>query len=170
MILSYLFAIIAALCLVPSLYYGALQDLKEFKFSASHFESLWVNAAFVLVVLMYVFLVIEGSWGIAVQWFVVSVIAALVFSFIGFRYGGKNISAGGGGDWMAMTYIALIAPFMLIYVMLAAGVCGIIQAGYWLMKEDDLDTPVMFRKIPFALSILCGYILALMFMMSNIPS
>jgi prepilin signal peptidase PulO-like enzyme (type II secretory pathway) len=153
---SELFGIVAAICLIPPLYRGAAQDLKEFKFSEIHFDSLWINAAIFLDVLMYVALIAEGSWVLAAEWLVLSIAASLIFSFIAFRYGG-------GGDWRALIFIAWIAPFMLIDVILASAVCGIVQAVYWLMRTD-IDTPPMYRKIPFALSIFAGYLISLLWL------
>ena len=153
-VLSQILGTLAAICLIPSLYSGTLQDLKEFMFSEKHFESPWINLAYILVILMYLLLLIEGSLTFAAELILISVIATLVFSFIGFRFSS-------GGDWRALMYVAWIAPFMLAYVLLATGICGVVQAVYWMMKPGDTDTPVMFRKIPFALSILCGYIIAL---------
>ena len=151
--LSWVFGVLAAICLIPSLYYGTIQDLKEFRFSKAHFNSLWVNAAYVLTVLMYLFFVIEGSIGFAIEMLVLSIIATLIFSFIGFRFSS-------GGDWRALIYVAWIAPFLLLYVLFATAVCGVVQALYWVLRTD-IKTPPMFRKIPFALSILCGYGIAL---------
>jgi hypothetical protein len=150
---SQLFAILAALCLIPSLYRGTVQDLKEFKFSEVHFDSLWVNIAVVLDIAMYISLLTEGSWVLAVEWFALSIFASLVFAFFGFRYGG-------GGDWRALMFIAWIAPFMLLWVIAVSSVCAVVQAIYWLFRTD-LDTPPLFRKIPFALSILTGYLISL---------
>ena len=113
--ISVFLGILAAVCLIPALYRGAAQDLKEFKFSEIHFDSLWINAAFVLDVLMYVELLVEGSWLLAVEWLVLSFIASLIFLFIAFRFGG-------GGDWRALIFIAWIAPFILIPVILASAI------------------------------------------------
>ena len=151
-----LFGTLAAICLIPSLYRGTIQDLKEFKFSEIHFDSLWINSAFVFDVLMYASLLSEGLWLLGVEFFAVSVAASLIFLFIGFRYGG-------GGDYRALIFIAWIAPFMLIDVILASAVCGIVQAVYWLMRTD-IDTPPMYRKIPFALSIFAGYLISLLWL------
>lgn len=148
-------AALAAACLIPSLFRGAAQDLKEFKFSKTHFDSLWVNAAYVLVVLMYLWILLDGLWLIVAEMMMISIVSSLIFGFIAFRYGG-------GGDWRALIYIAWIAPFMLFSVLVATGICGIVQAVYWMTRTDiDTDTPALFRKIPFALSILCGYLIAL---------
>ena len=105
-VLSQILGTLAAICLIPSLYSGTLQDLKEFMFSEKHFESLWINLAYILVILMYLFLLIEGSLTFAAELILISVIATLVFSFIGFRFSS-------GGDWRALMYVAWIAPFML---------------------------------------------------------
>jgi hypothetical protein len=148
--------ILAAICLLPSLYRGAVQDLKEFKFAEIHFDSLWVNAAIVLIIGMYIALLIDGLWLLAVEWLAFSVISALIFGFIGFRFGQ-------GGDWRAMMWIAVIAPVMLVNVIIASAICGVVQAIYWLMRPD-IDTPPMFRKIPFAVSICTGYVIALVWM------
>ena len=150
---SEIFAVLAAACLIPSLYRGAVQDLKEFKFAEIHFDTLWINAAIVLLVLMYVTLLIEGLWFVAVEFLVLSIVASLIFSFIGLRFGG-------GGDWRALCYIAVFAPFILINVVVVSALCGFVQAVYWLMRPD-IDAPPLFRKIPFALSILCGYLITL---------
>ena len=154
-----LFGILAAICLIPSLYRGTIQDLKEFKFSEIHFNSLWINGAFVFDVLMYTSLLSEGLWLLAVEFFALSVAASLIFSFIGFRYGG-------GGDWRALIFITWIAPFMLIQVLFVSAVCGIVQAVYWLMRTD-IDTPPLFRKIPFTLSIFAGYLIALIWFVAT---
>ena len=154
-----LFGILAAICLIPSLYRGTIQDLKEFKFSEIHFNSLWINGAFVFDVLMYTSLLSEGLWLLAVEFFALSVAASLIFLFIGFRYGG-------GGDWRALIFITWIAPFMLIQVLLVSAVCGIVQAVYWLMRPD-IDTPPLFRKIPFTLSIFAGYLIALIWFVAT---
>ena len=156
---SELFGILAAICLIPSLYRGAVQDLKEFKFSESHFDSLWINAAIVFDVLMYISLLIEGSWMLAIEWLMLSIIASLIFLFIAFRYGG-------GGDWRALIFISWIAPFMLISVILASAVCGVVQAIYWVARTD-IDTPPMYRKIPFALSIFAGYLISLIWLIAT---
>jgi hypothetical protein len=156
---SMLFGILAAICLIPSLYRGTIQDLKEFKFSEIHFNSLWINGAFVFDVLMYTSLLSEGLWLLAVEFFALSVAASLIFLFIGFRYGG-------GGDWRALIFITWIAPFMLIQVLLVSAVCGIVQAVYWLMRPD-IDTPPLFRKIPFTLSIFAGYLIALIWFVAT---
>ena len=154
-----LFGILAAICLIPSLYRGTIQDLKEFKFSEIHFNSLWINGAFVFDVLMYTSLLSEGLWLLAVEFFALSVAASLIFLFIGFRYGG-------GGDWRALIFITWIAPFMLIQVLFVSAVCGIVQAVYWLMRPD-IDTPPLFRKIPFTLSIFAGYLIALIWFVAT---
>lgn len=156
---SEIFGIFAAICLIPSLYSGAVQDLREFKFSKTHFDSLLMNAAYILVILMYIELLREEMWNFVAVLFAASVVASLIFGFIGFRYGG-------GGDWRALIYIAWIAPFMLGYVLVASGVCGIIQAIYW-MTRTDIDIPPMFRKIPFAASILCGYVISLVYLVAT---
>lgn len=153
-------AILAATCLLPSLYRGAVQDLKEFKFAEIHFDSLWVNAAIILTIGAYIFFIIEGVGLIAVEFFVISVVASLIFSFIGLRFGS-------GGDLRALCYIAVIAPFMLIQVLLASGACGIVQAVYW-MTRTDIDTPPMFRKIPLAVSIFAGYLIALVWLIVRV--
>ena len=152
--------LLAAICLIPSLYKGTVQDLREFRFSKKHFESLWVNAAYVLVILMYLDLLVDGLWGYALWLVALSVISSLIFGFIGFRFSG-------GGDWRALIYVAWIAPLMLIDILLAAGICGVIQAAYWVARTD-IETPPMFRKIPFALSIFCGYLIALTFFIVGI--
>ena len=154
-----LFGILAAICLIPSLYRGTIQDLKEFKFSEIHFNSLWINGAFVFDVLMYTSLLSEGLWLLAVEFFALSVAASLIFLFIGFRYCG-------GGDWRALIFITWIAPFMLIQVLFVSAVCGIVQAVYWLMRPD-IDTPPLFRKIPFTLSIFAGYLIALIWFVAT---
>jgi hypothetical protein len=146
----------AAACLIPSLYRGAVQDLREFKFSEAHFDNLWVDAAVALTVLMYIALICEGSWLLAAGYLALSVIASLVFGFIGFRMGG-------GGDCRALIFIACIAPFMLLQVLIMIAFCGVAQGLYWLMRID-MNVPPMFRKIPFAVSILCGYLMALVWM------
>ena len=69
---------------------------------------------------------------------------------------------GGGGDWRALIYIAWIAPFLLIYTILAMMVCGALQAFYWIARPD-IDVPPAFRKVPFAVSIFAGYAIALVF-------
>lgn len=158
--ISELFGILAAICLLPSLYRGAVQDLEEFKFSEKHFNSLWVNAAFILAVLMYISLLLEGSWLLAVEWGIVSAISSLIFLFIAFRFGG-------GGDWRAMIYIAWITPFILIYVIMASAICGVIQAVYWTTRKD-IKVPPMFRKIPFAVSIFAGYVIALIWFAATV--
>lgn len=154
--ISEIFAILAAICLLPSLYRGAVQDLKEFKFAEIHFDSLWVNTAIILIVCMYLTILIDGIWLLAVEMMLLSLVAMLIFSFIGFRFGQ-------GGDWRAMVYIAMIAPFMLVEVLLAVAVCGIVQAIYWLIRTD-IKTPPIARKIPFAVSIFDGYVIALVWM------
>lgn len=146
------FAILAAICLIPSLYRGAVQDLKEFKFSAEHFNSLWVNAGAILVILAYVAFLLEGLWLIPVEFIILSVIASLIFTFAGFRFGG-------GGDWRALSYISWIAPFMLINVICLSAICGIVQAFIWISRRD-IEIPPMYRKIPFAVSIFAGFVLA----------
>ena len=160
--ISEIFGILAAICLLPSLYRGAVQDLKEFKFAEIHFDSLWVNAAIVLTIGMYISLLIAGLWWLAVEWLVLSVISALIFGFIGFRFGQ-------GGDWRAMMWIAVIAPFMLMEVLIASGICGIVQAIFWIIRPD-IETPPMFRKIPFALSIFAGYVIALVWITATLIS
>jgi hypothetical protein len=156
---SVIFGILAAICLIPSLYRGTVQDLKEFKFSETHFNSLWVNAAIIFDVFMYISLLVEGSWMLAVEFFALSVVASLIFLFIAFRYGG-------GGDWRALIFIAWIAPFILGGVIAASAVCGVLQAIYWLWR-DDIDTPPLYRKIPFALSIFAGYQISLAWLIAT---
>lgn len=157
--LSLFCGILAAACLIPSLYRGAVQDLREFRFSASHFDSLWINAATVSTILMYFFILADGLWLIVFEFFLLSLISWLIFGFIGFRYGG-------GGDWRALSYIAWIAPFLLVNAIFAIGICACAQAIYWVFRKD-IATPPMFRKIPFAVSIFCGYVIALvLFIMS----
>jgi uncharacterized membrane protein len=152
--------ILAAACLIPSLYRGAVQDLKEFKFAEIHFDSLWVNVAIVLVIASYVSLVIDGVWLLAGELLFLSLAASLLFSFIGFRYGR-------GGDWRALCFVSWIAPFMLLQVLVASALCAFVQGIYW-MARTDIDTPPMFRQIPFAVSILCGYVIALVWMVLDL--
>jgi len=146
-------AILAAACLLPSLYYGARQDLKEFRFSEIHFESLWINAAIVCTVMMYVCLIAEQGWQSIIAYLTMTIISWIAFSFIAFHFGN-------GGDWRAMMYVAGIAPSILINTIISIAVCGIVQAIIWLARTD-IKIPPMFRKIPFAVSILCGYMIAL---------
>lgn len=153
---SELFGILAAACLLHPLYRGAVQDLKEFKFSKEHFNSVFVHASILCMIAMYVLLVLpEQNWLFAAELLAISVVASVFFSFVGFRYGG-------GGDWRALIYIAWIAPFLLIYAILAMMVCGALQAFYWIARPD-IDVPPAFRKVPFAVSIFAGYAIALVF-------
>jgi hypothetical protein len=153
--LSFILTVLAAACLVPSLYKGAVQDMKEFRFSEKHFDSLWINAAFILLILAYLLMFCEGMWYTIVSWAVLSIVATLIFLFIAFRYGG-------GGDWRAMIYIVWIAPFFMFHTLIAIGLCGIAQAGYWVIKPDE-SVPRMFRKVPFAVSIFWGYVIGVIF-------
>jgi hypothetical protein len=41
-------------------------------------------------------------------------------------------------------------------------VCGALQAFYWIARPD-IDVPPAFRKVPFAVSIFAGYVVALVF-------
>jgi hypothetical protein len=115
-----------------------------------------VNAAIIMTIGMYISIIIEGVWLMAVEFFAISVVASLIFSFMGFRFGG-------GGDWRAMCYIAFIAPFMLVQVILASALCGVVQAIYW-MARTDIDLPPLFRQVPYAASIFCGYLIALVWL------
>ncbi len=161
--ISGILGILAAICLLPSLYRGVVQDLKEFKFAEAHFDSLWVNAAFILIGGMYVSILIDRLWLMVVELLLISVVASLIFWFIGLR------SRGAGGDWRALIYIAVIAPFMLLEVLVASCICGVVQAVYWIMRPD-IKTPPMFRKIPFAVSIFSGYVIALLWMVVKVFS
>ena len=153
---SEVFGILAATCLLPPLYRGAVQDLKEFKFSEEHFNNLFVRGSIFNTIVMYVLLIFhESGWLFAAELLAISVVASVFFSFVGFRYGG-------GGDWRALIYIAWIAPFLLIYTILAMMVCGALQAFYWIARPD-IDVPPAFRKVPFAVSIFAGYAIALVF-------
>ena len=151
---SMVLAVIAAFCLLPSLYYGARQDLKEFKFSASHFDSLAVNAAIVFTVAMYLMLVVEGAWFTAVTFVLLSAFASMMFLGLGIRFGG-------GGDWRALIYIAWISSPILISTIILSAIFGAVQAIYWVLRPDII-TPPLFRKIPFAVSIFLGYLSALL--------
>ena len=162
MILTSVFALAASLCLIPSLYHGAKQDLHEFKFSESHFKTDLIKIAFGFLALTYVCMFIDELSTMVAMMVGMSLIGWVVFSFIGFRFGN-------GGDWRAMMYIAAITPFLLFSSMIVIGICAMIQAIVWVARKDIL-VPPMFRKIPFALSILVGYVIAVVvFAITSIP-
>lgn len=161
--ISGILGILAATCLLPPLYRGAVQDLKEFKFAEIHFDSLWVNAAFILTICTYISFLIDGIWLMVVECLLLSFFASLFFWWVGLR------SKGMGGDCRALIYIAVIAPFMLGEVLIASFICGLVQAVYWIMRPD-IKTPPMFRKIPFAVSIFAGYVIALLWMIVKVMS
>jgi len=78
-----------------------------------------------------------------------------------FYYMGLNF--GSGGDWRALIYIALVCPALIIQTVVFALVTGALMAVYFMTQpEDELD-PVPFRSIPFAMAILVGFVVAIVF-------
>jgi len=90
---------------------------------------------------------------------VCSVVAAVFFAFMGYRFGS-------GGDWRALIYISLLAPIVLLTFTFwfALGVMSLLVAGYTLAKQDDPLHPFE-RHIPWSLAICVGYCVTLAFIL-----
>lgn len=137
---------------------GAWSDYKTRTFP----ERYWVFpsriAGFFLFV-SYLLMIADGLYWQTALLVVCSVVAAVFFAFMGYRFGS-------GGDWRALIYISLLAPIVLLTFTFwfALGVMSLLVAGYTLAKQDDPLHPFE-RHIPWALAICVGYCVTLAFIL-----
>ena len=153
--------ILGGLLLGFILYRGAKSDLSNRTFPKEYFDKNIVYICGFFTAITYLSLIASGFWGKAVVYFFISVIAAIVFWFMGLRFGS-------GGDWRAMIYIALFSPFILLSTCIITFFSSAILAVYSVWRCDD-NTPRLYRTVPFAVAIFVGYVAAVcIFVISNL--
>jgi hypothetical protein len=159
---DYLFAF-AAILITPILVLGAKSDMKTRMFPKSLWEQGflgWVTkVSGLLTFLAYLLLIAEGLWTLAAMFAISAIVAVVIFALIGYRFGG-------GGDWRAMIYIALIAPGVLFTFTFWICLClaTIVVAFNMLLKPDPTTHPFK-RHIPFSAAICAGYCVTLAFIL-----
>ena len=156
--LYFILATIAALCIVPTLIAGARKDVKTRTFPSAYW-SITGKVAGLFLVLSYLLMIADGLYWQTALLVVCSVVAAVFFAFMGYRFGS-------GGDWRALIYISLLAPIVLLTFTFwfALGVMSLLVAGYTLAKQDDPLHPFE-RHIPWSLAICVGYCVTLAFIL-----
>ena len=156
--LYFILATIAALCIVPTLIAGVWKDVKTRTFPSAYW-SITGKVAGLFLVLSYLLMIADGLYWQTALLVVCSVVAAVFFAFMGYRFGS-------GGDWRALIYISLLAPIVLLTFTFwfALGVMSLLVAGYTLAKQDDPLHPFE-RHIPWSLAICVGYCVTLAFIL-----
>jgi len=151
---SYLF-ILGAICLIPSLIAGAWRDMKTRTFPKAY----WIvpsRVAGFFVFIGYLLLIAGGSYEYVLFLAIGSPIAAAVFYWFGIRYGS-------GGDWRALMYIAVLAPFVLFSLTfwIAFFISSLIIAFIILAAKQN-DTHAFEVHIPWSLAICSGFCITLL--------
>ena len=156
--LYFILATIAALCIVPTLIAGARKDVKTRTFPSAYWN-ITGKVSGLFLILSYLLMIADGLYWQTALLVVCSVVAAVFFAFMGYRFGS-------GGDWRALIYISLLAPIVLLTFTFwfALGVMSLLVAGYTLAKQDDPLHPFE-RHIPWSLAICVGYCVTLAFIL-----
>ena len=155
MLVVFLLQIIAALCILPSLIYGAISDYKTRTFPKKYWNYT-LKAAGVAVFIQYLTMLAFGDYATLGYYLIISILGFLFCWFMGLRYGS-------GGDWRALGYIALISPAILANTAILSLLAGAALAVY-VMGAEKSDVPHAFRTVPFAVAILVGYAATLLLM------
>lgn len=147
------FSILAALCIIPTLLYGAYSDIKTRTFPKEYWVWTRIVSGF-FCILMYVAMLQEGLYFYVGALLVISCFTSLFFLFMGLRFGS-------GGDWRAMCYVAWLTPLLVVQTFLLSMLVAVFQSVYEMSKPIS-EVPREFRSIPFAVSILVGFVLSLL--------
>lgn len=137
---------------------GAWSDHKTRTFP----EQYWVfpsRVAGFFLFISYLLMIADGLYWQTALLVVCSVVAAVFFAFMGYRFGS-------GGDWRALIYISLLAPTVLFTFTfwVALGIMSLLVAVYTLENQNDSLHPFK-RQIPWSLAICVGYCVTLAFIL-----
>lgn len=146
-------AVLAALCIIPTLFAGAVRDVTDRKFPAKYWEWWPVKAAAIVVFIEYLVIISDRNYTLAISLFAISIVAALVCLFVGYRYGS-------GGDWRAAAYVAIISPWLMPAFIIFGILAAFCLAAYIVIRPDE-KLPVPYRTVPFAVAIFVGYVMAI---------
>ena len=153
-------SILSALCLVPVLAAGAQSDYRGAVFPARFWDSgitgLLVKLSIVISLVTYILIAASGDYFTLGVCIALAVIGALFFAYMGFAFGS-------GGDMRALMYIAFLEPWFLIWAVIASLVIGGVIAGYKLIAKTENDVPLIARTIRFAIPLLIGYSIVILF-------
>ena len=148
---------LAALCIIPTLFFGAVSDVKWRMFPKDYWN--WpAKIAGVIVFIEYLVMLSNHEYADAAILIAISIICSIIFYSCGLAFGS-------GGDWRALIYIVWITPALIFGTLFFALIIGAVQGVYALMQpEDEIEpVPIAFRTIPFAIAICGGYICAIVF-------
>ena len=156
MSIPFILSILAALCLIPILIQGAMSDVNTRTFPSSLWKSKYhlVEIAGTLVLTQYICMAAMGDMITVVTLVLVSIFLSLIFLFAGLNFGS-------GGDWRALIFIVWVSPAFILATCLASLAFGFVLAIYAMIEPEDEIEPILYRTVPFAVAICCGYICAI---------
>ena len=134
--------IASALCIIPILIKGAISDWNTRTFPKELWDSNLLKISGVFATVAYGYLFANNSWGTAIAVLAASLVAAMIFAFVGIRFGS-------GGDMRALMWITLASPILIPMTLLIGAIISLVLAVYALSKRTT---------IPLAVAILIGYI------------
>ena len=134
--------IASALCIIPILIKGAISDWKTRTFPKELWDSILLKCSGIFTTFAYGYLFANNMWGTAIAVLAASLVTALVFAFVGIRFGS-------GGDMRALMWIAIESPILVPMTLLVGAIVSLILAIYALSKRTT---------VPLAVAILIGYI------------
>jgi hypothetical protein len=146
---------LAALCIVPTLFFGAVSDVKWRIFPKDYWN--WPGKiAGIIVFIEYLVMVSNQEYASVGFLLGISIILSVIFYTCGLVFGS-------GGDWRALIYIVWITPTLIAGTVFFALIIGAVQGVYAMLQpEDEIEpAPIMFRTVPFAVAICGGYICAI---------
>ena len=145
-------AILAMVCLIPTLIAGAISDYRTRTFPKEYWKYTAPIGGF-FTFLCYMVMLSEGQLVLVAALVVQTFIIVTFCLFMGYRYGS-------GGDWRAMAYIAAISPRIAFATIVLSVVFGAIMAMVQLCRKDNLS--IFEKSIPFAIPICLAYIVSLL--------
>jgi hypothetical protein len=132
----------SALCIIPILIKGAISDWNTRTFPKELWNPIFLKCSGAFTILAYGYLFANNMWGTAIAVLAASLITAMVFAFVGIRFGS-------GGDMRALMWIALVSPILIPMTLLIGAIVSLVLAIYALAKKTT---------VPLAVAILIGYI------------
>lgn len=149
---EYFQAVAGCIILIP-LIRGAIADVKTRTFPKEYWRGC-DKIAGLFAVIMYLLMIAKGEFYLAATLLILSVIAWIVFAAVGYRYGG-------GGDWRALIYCAVIAPliFFTLYFWILFCLISIALGFFELSRKSDKH--IFERHIPWAVAICLSFVITL---------
>jgi len=148
---EFVLQVLAALCLVPPLIRGAINDVNIRSFPKEYWKG-YSGVGFILALVYYFICVYVGDYTSVIIWIFVAFVCCIAFYFMGMRYGS-------GGDWRALMYIAAITPWLIPATLILSMIAAVVQSAYGLWAHFNSDR-VMFITIPWALGICAAFVCA----------